>query len=663
MHDITLLLNIGVALAVAFVGGVIARRLGLPTIVGYLGAGVMIGPFTPGFVGDVHTISQLAELGVIFLMFGVGIHFSLKDLWLVRDMAVPGAIGQMALSTILAVGLAMLWGWSLASGLVLGLAISIASTVVLLRGLMDQGLLNTGAGQVAVGWLVLEDLATVLILVLLPALAPSNQGDVLTTTGVALIKAAAFAALMLVVGGRVIPWVLKRVAFTQSRELFILTIVVIALGTAVGAAELFGVSLALGAFLAGVVVSGNAVSHQVEAEVIPFRETFAVLFFVSVGMLVNPLVLVNNIGEVIALTLLIVVGKAFISALLGFFFPRPAHTALVVAAGLSQIGEFSFIVGQAGVALGLLTQDQYSLILAGALLSIMVNPLMFRAIPHVERFLQRFPTLWERINRQGAPEQAIDEHIEGHVVIVGYGRVGNHIVNVVRHLNIPHLVVDRDAPRLSELSGQGVSTLFGDAANSELLRHARLPQARVLVVTLPDEASTEMVVAAARQLAPTLHIIARASTQSGVKHLAELGAQDVIQPELEGGLEIVRYTLIRLGFPSNEVQQYADKVRHDHYETSNSRAEEHRRLDQLIRAARGTEISWVSLAESSPILRQTLAELNLRARTGASIVAIVREANVVPNPASATQFQAGDVVGLIGDPQQLNAATVMLNPA
>lgn len=663
MHDITLLLNIGVALAVAFVGGVIARRLGLPTIVGYLGAGVMIGPFTPGFVGDVHTISQLAELGVIFLMFGVGIHFSLKDLWLVRDMAVPGAIGQMALSTILAVGLAMLWGWSLASGLVLGLAISIASTVVLLRGLMDQGLLNTGAGQVAVGWLVLEDLATVLILVLLPALAPSNQGDVLTTTGVALIKAAAFAALMLVVGGRVIPWVLKRVAFTQSRELFILTIVVIALGTAVGAAELFGVSLALGAFLAGVVVSGNAVSHQVEAEVIPFRETFAVLFFVSVGMLVNPLVLVNNIGEVIALTLLIVVGKAFISALLGFFFPRPAHTALVVAAGLSQIGEFSFIVGQAGVALGLLTQDQYSLILAGALLSIMVNPLMFRAIPHVERFLQRSPTLWERINRQGAPEQAIDEHIEGHVVIVGYGRVGNHIVNVVRHLNIPHLVVDRDAPRLSELSGQGVSTLFGDAANSELLRHARLPQARVLVVTLPDEASTEMVVAAARQLAPTLHIIARASTQSGVKHLAELGAQDVIQPELEGGLEIVRYTLIRLGFPSNEVQQYADKVRHDHYETSNSRAEEHRRLDQLIRAARGTEISWVSLAESSPILRQTLAELNLRARTGASIVAIVREANVVPNPASATQFQAGDVVGLIGDPQQLNAATVMLNPA
>jgi monovalent cation:H+ antiporter-2, CPA2 family len=662
MHDITLLLNIGVALAVAFVGGMIARRLGLPTIVGYLAAGVLIGPFTPGFVGDVHTISQLAELGVIFLMFGVGIHFSLKDLWLVRDMAVPGAIGQMALSTAVAVGLALLWGWSLASGLVLGLAISIASTVVLLRGLMDNGLFNSEAGQVAVGWLVLEDLATVLILVLLPALSPANQGDVWATTGLALVKAAAFAALMLVVGGRVIPWVLKRVAFTQSRELFILTIVVIALGTAVGAAELFGVSLALGAFLAGVVVSGNAVSHQVEAEVIPFRETFAVLFFVSVGMLVNPSVLVNNIGQVLALTFLIVIGKAVISAGLGFLFPRPAHTALVVAAGLSQIGEFSFIVGQAGVSLGLLTQDQYSLILAGALLSIMVNPLMFRAIAPVEAFLQRYPALWNRINRHATPQTPVDPEIEGHVVIVGFGRVGNHIVNVVRHLDIPHLIIDRNAQRLVELDKKGVATLFGDAANSELLRHARLPYARVLVVTLPDEVSTELVVAAARQLAPNLHIIARAATQEGVKELAELGAQDVIQPELEGGLEIVRYTLLRLGFPSNEVQQYTDKVRQDNYEIVDSAVDEHRWLDQLIRAARGTEISWIPLAENSPILHHSLSDINLRARTGASIVAIVREQNVVPNPTPTTQFQAGDVIGLIGDSTQLTAASGVLNP-
>lgn len=663
MHDITLLLNIGVALAVAFVGGVIARRLGLPTIVGYLGAGVLIGPFTPGFVGDVHTISQLAELGVIFLMFGVGIHFSLKDLWLVRDIAVPGAIGQMALSTGLAVLLALWWGWSLSSGLVLGLAISIASTVVLLRGLMDQGLLNTSAGQVAVGWLVLEDLATVLILVLLPALVPSNEGDVFATTGVALLKAAVFAVLMLVVGGRIIPWVLKRVAFTRSRELFILTIVVIALGTAVGAAELFGVSLALGAFLAGVVVSGNAVSHQVEAEVIPFRETFAVLFFVSVGMLVNPMVLVNNIGQVIALTLLIVVGKAIISAVLGFIFPRPAHTALVVAAGLSQIGEFSFIVGTAGVALGLLTQDQYSLILAGALLSIMVNPLMFRAIPVVEKWLQGYPALWKLIDRQNAPKNMVKDGIKDHAVIVGYGRVGQHIVNVVRHLDIPHLVIDRDARRLSELSDQGVNTLFGDAANSELLRHAHLDTARVLVVTMPDEASTEMVVAAAHQIAPNLHIIARAATQAGVNHLAELGAKDVIQPELEGGLEIVRYTLLRMGFPNDEVQRYADKVREDHYETTGGATEALRRLDQLIRSAHSAAITWVPLPDSSPLLRQSLSDINLRARTGASIIAIVRDGNVMPNPNTSTQFQGGDLIGLIGDSGQLEAATSMLGTA
>ena len=248
-------------------------------------------------------------------------------------------------------------------------------------------------------------------------------------------------------------------------------------------------------------------------------------------------------------------------------------------------------------------------------------------------------------------------------MIVGYGRIGHHIVNVVRTLDIPHLVIDRDAPRLAELDTGGITTLFGDAANSELLRHARLPHARVLVVTLPDEASTELVVAAARQLAPNLHIIARAATQEGVRHLAQLGAQDVIQPELEGGLEIVRYTLLRLGFPSNEVQQYADTVRQDHYETPDSDAENHRRLDHLIRAARGTEIQWIPLATSSPILNQSLSDINLRARTGASIVAIVREEFVVPNPTPSTQFQAGDVVGLIGDSTQLTAAAMLLQPA
>ena len=288
MHEITLLINITVALVVAFFGGLLARRLGLPTIVGYLLAGIVIGPFTPGFVGDTRTISQLAELGVIFLMFGVGLHFSLNDLWKVRAIAIPGALGQMVFATLLGFGISQLWGWTPAAGLVLGMAISIASTVVLLRGLMDNGLLNTAHGQAAVGWLVLEDLATVLILVLMPTLANISSGLDWAGLGLTLLKAAAFVVLVLFAGKRLIPWVLMRIAHTRSRELFILAILAIALGTAIGAAEIFGVSLALGAFVAGVVISESPLSHQVGADVFPFREAFAVLFFVSIGMLVNP---------------------------------------------------------------------------------------------------------------------------------------------------------------------------------------------------------------------------------------------------------------------------------------------------------------------------------------------------------------------------------------
>jgi CPA2 family monovalent cation:H+ antiporter-2 len=663
MHEIELVINIAGALLVAFAGGLIARRIGLPAIAGYLLAGVAIGPFTPGWVGDVEAIGQLAELGVIFLMFGVGLHFSLRDLWAVRDIAIPGALGQMLLATALGFGLSQLWGWPVASGLVLGLAISIASTVVLLRGLMDNGLLNTRHGQVAVGWLVLEDIATVLILVVLPALAPAGEAAVLPVIGLTLFKAALFIVLMLFVGVRLVPWVLHHIVHLRSRELFILAVLAAALGIAVGAAELFGVSLALGAFLAGVVVNESRVSHQAAAEVLPFRDIFTVLFFVSVGMLVNPAYLLANAGHVIALTGLIVLGKAAIAALIGFLFPHPARTALTVAAGLSQIGEFSFIVGQAGLGLGLLDQDQYSLILAGAMISIMLNPLMFRAIAPVEAALKRSPRLWRRLDRHGPAPPAAGETLAGHVVVVGYGRVGRHIVDVLGRLNTPRLVVEADPSRLDELQRLGVPSLFGDAANSDLLQHTGLEQARALVVTLPDEASTEMVVAAARQMRPTLPVIARAATEAGVRRLAQLGAGDVIHPELEGGLEIVRHTLLRLGLPAGDVQGYADAVRRDQYDQAVDTDEEHRLLHQMVEAARGIEIAWLKLMDGSSLAGQTLAEANIRARTGASVVAIVRAGQLLPNPKSMTILQPADLLGLIGETPQLEAASRLLGAA
>lgn len=653
MHDLHLLIDIAVVLVTAFIGGLLARRLGLPTIVGYLLAGMAIGPFTPGFVGNVVDISQLAELGVIFLMFGVGLHFSLRDLWAVRAIAIPGALLQMSLATLLGVTLTQLWGWSLGASLVLGLAISIASTVVLLRGLMDNGLLNTPAGQVAVGWLVLEDLATISILVFLPMFFSGEGGITWQAVGLPLLKAALFVAAMLLVGGRFLPWLLARIAFTRSRELFILAVVAVAVGTALGSAELFGVSLALGAFLAGVVLGESSVSHQIGAEVLPFREVFAVVFFVSVGMLVNPAHLVANAGQVLALTALIVVGKALITVLLGFVLPSSGKTILVVAAGLSQIGEFSFIVGQAGVGLGILSQDQYSLILAGALLAIVLNPLLFRLIPRSERLLQRVPGLWSRLDRQGSQPAIAAPHLTNHVVVVGYGRVGAHIVTVLERLEIPFLVVEIDAQRAVAFAERGVPILFGDAANSEVLNHAGLDHAQALVVTLPDEAATEMVVVAARHLAPELPIIARAATHAGIQRLSDQGVQDVIHPELEGGLEVVRHTLLALGYPATQVQTYTDAVRHDQYDATISSTAERQSLDVLRTAVRGLDIVWRQIDTASLIVGQTLAEANLRARTGASVIVIIRDGQTMPNPKSSTRFEVGDLVGLIGDAAQI----------
>lgn len=660
MHEVTLLINIVVALVVAFFGGLIARRIGLPTIVGYLLAGIVIGPFTPGFVGDTETISQLAELGVIFLMFGVGLHFSLNDLWKVRAVAIPGALGRMAVTTLLGFALSQLWGWTTTSGIVIGLAISIASTVVLLRSLMDNGLLNTPPGQAAIGWVVVEDLATVLILVLMPILVDTSDGFNWGELGLTLLKAAGFVILVLFAGTRLIPWVLMRIAHTRSRELFILAILAIALGIALGAAELFGVSLALGAFVAGVVVNESPLSHQVGADVLPFREAFAVLFFVSIGMLVNPNYLLNNIVSILALTGLIVIGKALLSLLLGFLFRWPIRTTLVLAAGLSQIGEFSFILGQEGMGLGLLDRDQYSLILAGALISITLNAPLFRLINPVEKWLQRFPTLWKLLDRHIPVPLPVEEGIENHVVIVGYGRVGRHIVNLLGQMGIPHLVVDADAERIEELSRQSIPSLYGDAANSEVLAHAGLGRARALVVAGPDEDASELVVAAAHDMAPELPIIARAATESGTKQLTQLGAQDVIHPELEGGLEIVRHTLLQLGFPLQEIYQYTDAVRHDHYDLQINTEQEHRLLHDLLDAASSIEIKWFRLPAGNFLVGQTLSEANLRARTGASIVGILREGHLMANPKSITRFQPGDRIGLIGDKEEIEAVEKLL---
>lgn len=654
-HNLALLTNITVALLASFAGGYLARGVGLPSLVGYLLAGMAIGPFTPGFVGDIEEISQLAEIGVIFMMFGVGLHFSLHDLWTVRRIAIPGAILQMLLATALGLLLTQLWGWSIPAGLVLGLAISIASTVVLLRSLMDHGLLNTLHGQVAVGWLVLEDLATVAILVLLPALL-GDAGNPWQAGGLAILKTAIFVGLILVVGTKLLPWLLTHIAHTRSRELFILAVVAVALGTAWGAAEWFGVSLALGAFLAGVVIGESDISHQAGAEILPLRDLFAVLFFVSVGMLVNPAALLANAGQVLALTGLIVIGKGLCTLLLGLALPASGRTMLVVAVGLSQIGEFSFLIGQAGLALGALTQEQYGLILAGALFAIVINPLLFKALLPAERLLQRLPLLWRWLERGAITLKPLADNMRDHVVVVGCGRVGEHIVQVLERLAVPCLIVEQDRARAAVFQQRGLPLLFGDAANSEILTHAHLAQARALVVTVSDEATVEVIVTAAFDLAPHLPIIARAATGDGVQRLVKLGAQAVIHPELEGGLEVIRYTLLALDYPLLQVQSYIDAVRKDAYDTQHVSAQEHRMIKQLMAAVRGMEIAWQPIGAGSLLIGQTLVEANLRGETGASVIALVRNQQVIANPEPNLVFAAGDLVGFIGNAGQVAAA-------
>lgn len=656
MHELPLLINISIALIVAFIGGTIARKIGLPTIVGYLLAGILIGPFTPGFVGDIETIQQLAELGVIFLMFGVGLHFSFGDLWRVRDIAIPGALIQTAIATLLAFGLSQLWGWSLSSGLVLGLSISVASTVVLLRGLMDNSLLNTSHGQAAVGWLVMEDILSVLILVLMPTLAMNGDGFNLGNLAVTLLKAAAFVVIMFFGGVRLIPWLLDKIAHTRSRELFILAILSVTLGTAMGASELFGVSLALGAFVAGAIISQSHLSHQIGADVFSFRETFSVLFFVSVGMLVNPGFVWQNIGHVAGITALVVLGKFTIVILMALFIPRPARTFLVVAVGLAQVGEFSFILGQAGLNLNLLTADQYSLILAAALVSITINPLLYRLLPFFEKTLQHLPGFWRRMDASTPIIEVKEEELVDHVVVVGYGRIGKHLVDVLESVKIPILAIEADVERIDLLNQRHIPTLYGDAANSEVLTHAHLEKARAIVCTVPEDSSASMIVSAARDINPQLPVIVRAASVEGVTNLARLGAQHVVHPELEGGLELVHHTLLQLGFPLREVHSYTDAVRRDNYEPSASSDEEHRSLHNLIMAFEGIEISWATVGPRSPLAGLSLAEANIRSRTGASVVAFIRDRKLTANPKSMTVFQTGDRIGLIGEQDQIDAA-------
>ncbi|MDE3788324.1 Kef family K(+) transporter [Sinorhizobium meliloti] len=569
MPHTPLIATLVAGLGLAFILGTLANRLRLSPLVGYLLAGVLIGPFTPGFVADQALARQLAELGVILLMFGIGLHFSLHDLLSVRTIVVPGAFGQMALVTSLGFIVTQAIGWPIGAGLVFGLALSVASTVVVLRALQEKRQLETDGGRIAVGWLVVEDVAMILALVLLPAFAdvlggtanraePENSGmltffephTISGALGLTLAKLAAFFALMAIVGRRVIPAILHYVAHTGSRELFRLAVLAIALGVAFGAAELFGVSFALGAFFAGMILAESQLSQRAAQETLPLRDAFAVLFFVSVGMLFNPMILVEQPLLVAATFLIIVIGNAAAASAIAVMFGYSLPIAVTLGLSLAQIGEFSFILAGLGVELNLLPETGRDLVLAGAILSILINPLLFAGLDRLmPRLENRAPVRTEEEGRIDITPKLTTTSLTDHAILVGYGRVGRLVAETLQNAGQPYLIVEERQVVADQLRAGGVDVISGNAAQPGLLEAANVNSAKWLISAIPNPFESGNFIEHARATNPKLEIIARAHSDAEVEYLKRLGANLIIMGEKEIARSISEHILSNINAP------------------------------------------------------------------------------------------------------------------
>ncbi len=570
-----LLFTLAGAFAVAFVLGFVASRVGLPPLVGYLLAGIVIGPHSPGFVGDVELAGQLAEIGVILLMFGVGLHFSPGDLMRVRRIALPGALLQMLVATALGGWLALSWGWAPAAALVFGLALSVSSTVVVLRVLEARGLLDSVDGRIAVGWLVVEDLAVVIVLVLLPtvltALGASPLSSTSPTSSVAwvitltLLKVMAFIGLMSIVGRRAVPWLLMHVARSGSRELFTLAVLAVALGVAVGAASLFGVSFALGAFVAGVVISESDLSYRAAADALPLQDAFAVLFFVSVGMLIDPLVLVQEPVKVFSTVAVVLIANGLVSTVLMVLLRHPLGASLRLGASLGQIGEFSFILAALGVSLGVLSETGRSLILASALVTIVLNPLLFWLADVVGNWISSKPGLLERLERQKEPSLVVtDLHVvmvPNHAIVVGYGRVGRTIGDALQRYGIPFVAVEQDRRVVEAMRTTGVATIYGDATRPGILEYTHPENAKLLVIAAPDPYHARHIITLARARNPDIEIVVRTHSDQEQQLFEALNVTKALMGERELAFGMAYHSLRSLGVSDDSADEVVEQLR------------------------------------------------------------------------------------------------------
>jgi CPA2 family monovalent cation:H+ antiporter-2 len=644
--------DIALILVAALLGGLVAQRLGLPLVLGYILAGVAVGPNTGGpTVSSVHDIELLAEIGVALLLFAIGLHFSLDELAPVRRVALAGTAAQLALTIAFGYGLGRLLGFGWQEAAWFGALLSLSSTAVVLKSLSEQGVMGTLSSRVILGMLIVQDLAVVPLIILLPELGSIGAG--LSELGAAVLRAAVFLAVMVIFGRRILPWLMARVAAWGSRELFLLSVVAVGLGVGY-ATYLFGLSFAFGAFVAGMVLSQSDYSHQALADVEPLRDVFAMLFFVSVGMLLDPAFLLRNAGTVALVILLVFVVKGLVFAGTVRAFGYGNIIPFAVGLGLFQVGEFSFLIAGVGLDAGAISGRSYSIMLTTAVVTMALTPFTTRLAPVLYgRWRERFPK--EAMSTFNLPQTGLRDH----VLIAGYGRVGSFVARLLARLGQPFGVVDSNPGRADEARDSGYAVVYGDAATEPVLEAAGVRRARLVIVTVPDPVGARLVVERARSMNPNVHVVARAATVEHLEELGRLGVYEAVHPESEAGLELGRQALSHLGVAVGDVERFADEVRRELYAPITRQGTDGDLLSQLERVSRQIETQWVRLPENSPLKGRTIGELEVRTETGASIVAIVRGDLVLASPGPDGRFEPGDLVGVLGTPEQ-RAAFVAL---
>jgi CPA2 family monovalent cation:H+ antiporter-2 len=647
--------DIALILVVALIGGIIAQRLGQPLIIGYITAGILVGPYTAGpTVTEIHDIEVLAEIGVALLLFALGLEFNFKKLAKVKWIAFIGTPIQIGLSMLVGWWVASLLGWNSTAALWAGGIMALSSTMVILKTLSAQGELGSLASRIMISMLIIQDLAVVPMMLILPELNQLESG--MTNLLWAAVRATIFLVMMVVVGTRVMPYLLRRISQWGSRELFLVAITAIGLGIGYGT-YLAGLSFAFGAFVAGMVLSDSEYSHQALSDIVPLRDIFSMIFFVSVGMLLNPLFLWQNAMTILLFVLIVIVSKGLIFGFITHLFGYRGDVPLTVALGLFQIGEFAFVLARVALDKQMLTSNQYNLVLATALVTMMLTPTLMRLREPLSAWMQR---QWPTPSPQVTVE-LLEGSLHNHAIIVGYGRVGQYTAQLLQRLNLPFVVVESDQYRLDELNAQKVPVIYGDGASAEVLHAAGIQHARLVLIAVGSAFDVESIARRARELAPNVHIVARAAKMTQIEVLRELGIHEVVQPEFEAGLEMMRQTLLHFDVAADRIEQLSDEVRSAAYVPISSPHVQTSLLSSMAQTRIGLALHWYTMSAETPIVNVSLERSRIREQSGVLVIAVIKNGDVQLTPSAQTVLEVGDIVAVCGTPAQRQAFEVLIN--